>query len=62
MIGAHRAVVEYVRCKVLAGHRGPALAARVQAQATRVFAVLEAGMADYPPVDAAAIETRRNTG
>ena len=49
MFGAHRAVVEYVRAEVLAGHRGPALAARVQAQATRVFAVLEAGIADYPP-------------
>ena len=49
MFGAHRAVVEYVRGEVLAGHRGPALAARVQAQATRVFAVLEAGIADYPP-------------
>jgi AcrR family transcriptional regulator len=49
LFGAHRAVVEYVRGEVLAGHRGPALAARVQAQATRVFAVLEAGMADYPP-------------
>ena len=49
MFGAHRAVVEYVRGEVLAGHRGPALAVRVEAQATRVFAVLEAGMADYPP-------------
>ena len=49
MFGAHRAVVEYVRAEVLAGHRGPALAARVLAQATRVFAVLEAGIADYPP-------------
>jgi hypothetical protein len=49
MFGAHRAVAEYVRGEVLAGHRGPALAAHVQAQATRVFAVLEAGIADYPP-------------
>jgi hypothetical protein len=34
---------------VLAGTRGPALAASVLARATRAFARLEQGLADYSP-------------
>jgi len=47
LMGAHRALVAYVRHQVLAGRRGRRLVADARSQAARAFARLEAGMADY---------------
>lgn len=48
LLGAHRALVQYVRRQVLAGRRGPRLARAVRAQGERALAVLERGLAGYP--------------
>jgi AcrR family transcriptional regulator len=47
LMGAHRALVGYVRGSVLAGRHGPKLAADARSQARRAFARLESGLADY---------------
>ena len=47
MMGAHRALVDYVRRRVLAGRRGAGLTEDYQSQAQRVFAHLERGLGDY---------------
>jgi AcrR family transcriptional regulator len=47
LMGAHRALVAYVRGSVLAGKRGPKLASDARSQARRGFARLESGLADY---------------
>jgi AcrR family transcriptional regulator len=47
LMGAHRALVAYVRSSVLAGRRGQRLAAAVRSQARRAFARLDNGLADY---------------
>jgi AcrR family transcriptional regulator len=47
LMGAHRALVAYVRSSVLAGRRGPKLAADARSQARRAFARLGSGLADY---------------
>jgi AcrR family transcriptional regulator len=47
LMGAHRALVAYVRSSVLAGRRGPRLAAQARSQAMRAFARLESGLAGY---------------
>jgi AcrR family transcriptional regulator len=47
LMGVQRALVAHVRAKVLAGLRGPDLAADFKAQAKRAFARLEHGLADY---------------
>jgi len=47
LMGAHRALVGYVRSSVLAGRRGPRLAADTRSQARRAFARLGNGLADY---------------
>jgi AcrR family transcriptional regulator len=47
LMGAQRALVEYVRSSVLDGQRGPKLATGMRAQAKRAFARLEDGLADY---------------
>jgi AcrR family transcriptional regulator len=47
LMGAHRAIVSHVRSEVLAGRRGPALAAESRSQAERVFATLERGLEHY---------------
>lgn len=47
LMGAHRAVVSHVRSEVLAGRRGPALAAESRSQIERVFATLERGLEHY---------------
>jgi AcrR family transcriptional regulator len=49
LMGSQRALVAYVRARVLAGERGPALVERARSQATRVFARLERGLASYAP-------------
>jgi AcrR family transcriptional regulator len=47
LMGAHRALVAYVRNRALAGRRGRQLAADARAQTTRGFARLVGGMGDY---------------
>jgi len=47
LMGIHAALLALVRTQVLAGVSGETLAAGVRAQATRAFARLEAGLADY---------------
>jgi AcrR family transcriptional regulator len=47
LTGTHRALVAYVRRSVLAGRRGPKLAADARSQAERAFARLDSGLADY---------------
>jgi AcrR family transcriptional regulator len=47
LMGVQRALVAHVRARVLAGRRGPKLAAEVRAQGKRAFATLERGLGDY---------------
>jgi AcrR family transcriptional regulator len=47
LMGTHQALVGYVRSSVLAGRRGPRLAADTRSQARRAFARLGSGLADY---------------
>jgi AcrR family transcriptional regulator len=47
LMGAQRALVDYVRSSVLAGQRGAKLATGMRAEAKRAFARLEDGLADY---------------
>jgi AcrR family transcriptional regulator len=47
LMGTHRALVGYVRSRVLAGRRGSRLAAEARAQAGRAFQRLDSGLADY---------------
>jgi AcrR family transcriptional regulator len=47
LTGVQRALTAYVRASVLAGRRGPKLAADVRAQGRRAFARLDGGLADY---------------
>jgi len=47
LMGSQRALVAYVRARILAGERGPALVEQARSQATRVFVRLERGLADY---------------
>ena len=47
LMGTHRALVAYVRRSVLAGRRGPKLAADARSQARRAFARLDRGLAEY---------------
>jgi AcrR family transcriptional regulator len=47
LMGTHRALVAFVRTRVLTGQRGLTLAADARSQAMRGFARLESGLADY---------------
>ena len=47
LMGIQRALTVYVRSSILAGRRGPRLAADVRAQARHAFARLDQGLADY---------------
>jgi AcrR family transcriptional regulator len=47
LMGVHRALVDYVRRRVLAGDEPARLAADVRELASAVFALLEHGLADY---------------
>jgi AcrR family transcriptional regulator len=47
LLGVHRALVAYVRARVLAGWHGPRLAADARSQAIRALARLEGGLASY---------------
>lgn len=48
LMGAHRAVVEHVRSRVLGGLRGPELVEDTRSQIRRVYRRLERGLAGYP--------------
>lgn len=47
LMGVQRALVGYVRSRILAGRRGPKLVADARSQAVRGFGRLEKGLADY---------------
>jgi AcrR family transcriptional regulator len=47
LMGTQRALAALVHTSVLAGERGPKLAAKVRAQGRRAFARLEHGLSDY---------------
>jgi AcrR family transcriptional regulator len=49
LMGSHRALVAYVRARVMAGERGPALVEHARSQAVRAFARLDRGLATYAP-------------
>ena len=51
LTGVQRALTICVRANILAGRRGPKLAAEVRAQARRAFARLDEGLADYAVKD-----------
>jgi AcrR family transcriptional regulator len=51
LMGAHRALVRYVRTSVLAGRRGRSLVSSARSQAVRAFSRLEHGLADFGPKD-----------
>jgi AcrR family transcriptional regulator len=47
LLGVHRALIEYVRRRVVAGAKAPAIAREVQAEGTKAIALLERGLASY---------------
>ncbi len=47
LLGVHRALIDYVRQRTLAGAPAPEIAREVRAQAKRAFALLERGLGDY---------------
>jgi AcrR family transcriptional regulator len=47
MIGAHRALVDYTRARIVAGARPPRLARDVATEAEKAFALLERGLGRY---------------
>jgi AcrR family transcriptional regulator len=49
MIGAHRALVDYTRRRVVAGAKAPALARKVRQRAEQALAVLGEGLGGYAP-------------
>lgn len=53
LIGVHRALIDYVRQRVLAGDGPARLATDVRELGTRAFALLEHGLGDYAPKPAA---------
>jgi hypothetical protein len=49
MMGVHRALIEHVRARILAGELGADLAASVRSEAERAFALLEDGLGGFAP-------------
>jgi AcrR family transcriptional regulator len=47
LLGVHRALIDYVRRRTLAGARAPEIGREVRAEAKRAFARLESGLGDY---------------
>jgi len=47
LLGAHRALIDYVRRRTLAGASAAAIGRGVRAEAKRAFALLERGLGDY---------------
>jgi hypothetical protein len=61
LLGAHRALIDYVRAKALAGVGAAEIRAGVAAEAERAFALLERGLGDYGVRHAdAATQSRRH--
>jgi AcrR family transcriptional regulator len=48
LTGVHRALIEHVRSRALAGDSGARLGRRIRVQADRAFGTLERGLANYP--------------
>jgi AcrR family transcriptional regulator len=47
LLGVHRALIDFVRGRTLAGARAPQIARELRVQAKRAFARLEGGLGDY---------------
>jgi AcrR family transcriptional regulator len=47
LLGAHRALIDYVRRRTLAGDSAAAIARGVRAEAKKAFALLDVGLGDY---------------
>jgi AcrR family transcriptional regulator len=47
LLGVHRALIDYVRQRTLAGARAPEIARELDAQTKRAFALLERGLGAY---------------
>jgi AcrR family transcriptional regulator len=47
LMGVHRALIEHVRARILAGALGPDLSASVRAEAERALDLVAAGLGDY---------------
>jgi AcrR family transcriptional regulator len=47
LMGVHRSLIDYVRRRVLAGNRAPAISRGLRAEGKRAFALLEGGLGDY---------------
>jgi hypothetical protein len=47
LLGVHRALIDYVRERTLAGASAPEISREVRAQAKRAFRRLEHGLGDY---------------
>src|SRR5215218_5386039 len=47
MMGVHRALIEHVRARILAGEFGPELSAAVRAEAERAFDLVAGGLGGY---------------
>jgi AcrR family transcriptional regulator len=47
MMGIHRALIEHVRARVVAGELGPELSKSVRAEAERAFDLVAGGLADF---------------
>jgi len=53
LLGVHRVLIDYVRRRVLAGDQLPSLPADVRKLSAAAFGLLEHGLGDYPPGQAA---------
>ena len=62
LIGVHRALIDYVRRRVLADDRPEQLAADLRWVARRAFGLLERGLADYAPLSPARGDGRPAAG
>jgi AcrR family transcriptional regulator len=49
LLGVHRALIEHVRRRALAGADAPAIARELQDEGTKAIALLERGLASYAP-------------
>jgi hypothetical protein len=47
LLGTHRALIDYVRRRTLAGDSAAAIGRGVRAEAKRALALLEQGLGDY---------------
>jgi AcrR family transcriptional regulator len=52
LMAVHRALIDYVRRRTIAGAGTPAIARGLRAEAKRALALLESGLGDYPAIAA----------